>query len=116
MFRNYHAQFPLFRQLLNMENKGGRIRPFHMPLFHHLNLPFALTNFLNFYPQLIKLNLPCTIFQAKSLAPGGETRQMWEKVPFPITFKVHIFNVTNYLAVQNGDIPMLDEIGPYYFE
>lgn len=41
---------------------------------------------------------------------------MWEKVPFPIDFKIHIFNVTNYLAVQNGDVPMLDEIGPFYYE
>lgn len=56
------------------------------------------------------------IAKAKGLVPGSETRDMWEKLPFPLDFKIHVFNVTNYLAVQNGDVPMLDEIGPYYYD
>ena len=47
---------------------------------------------------------------------GSETRGYWEKAPIPAEFKVYIFNVTNHLAVHNGDTPMLDEIGPFWFE
>lgn len=55
-------------------------------------------------------------FQQMSLKPNGELRQMYVKVPFPLTFKVFIFNVTNYKEVAKGDIPVVDEIGPYVFE
>jgi len=37
-------------------------------------------------------------------------------MPFPMDFRIYVFNVTNMQEVNSGDTPMLDEIGPYYFE
>lgn len=41
---------------------------------------------------------------------------MYLKIPFALSFKVYIFNVTNAAEVQQGDSPMLDEVGPYFYE
>lgn len=52
-----------------------------------------------------------------TLKPGNEIRDMWSNLPFSIDFKIYLFNVTNARDVEeNGDIPMLDEIGPFVFE
>lgn len=56
------------------------------------------------------------MLQGKNLSPGSPGRKLWEKLPFPMIFKMHVFNVTNTEAVNRGETPMLDEIGPYYFE
>lgn len=44
------------------------------------------------------------------------SRDIFEEMPFPLYFKVYLFNITNPKAVMNGDKPKLQEIGPYYFE
>lgn len=41
---------------------------------------------------------------------------MWLKPPFPILYKIYMFNVTNPEAVQNGDTPILKELGPYVYK
>lgn len=51
-----------------------------------------------------------------ALKPGSEIRQMYVKVPFPLVFKMYIFNVTNHLEVTKGETPVVDEIGPFVFE
>ncbi|KAF5291050.1 hypothetical protein FQA39_LY14483 [Lamprigera yunnana] len=51
-----------------------------------------------------------------TLKPGGDVRALYTKVPFAIDFKIYMFNVTNPKDVANGDSPVLDEVGPYYFE
>lgn len=48
--------------------------------------------------------------------PGSEIREFYTKLPFPIDFKVYLFNVTNKDDVMNGAKPMVQEIGPYVFE
>lgn len=64
------------------------------------------------FPALLKT----MIKKQLQLKEGKEIRDMWVKVPFAIEFKVYIFNVTNAKDVSNGDKPMLDEIGPFFFE
>lgn len=51
-----------------------------------------------------------------TLTPGGEIRQTWEKFPFPLNFKVYVFNITNPSQAQNGEKIILEEIGPFVFE
>lgn len=43
-------------------------------------------------------------------------RDMWEKVPFYLSFKIYLFNITNPDVVVAGGKPHLQEIGPYFFE
>ncbi|XP_001986282.2 sensory neuron membrane protein 1 [Drosophila grimshawi] len=51
-----------------------------------------------------------------NLKPGSETRQMWEKLPFPMIFKIYIFNVTNAREIEMGGKPKLQEVGPFVYE
>lgn len=55
-------------------------------------------------------------FQQLRITPGTMTREMFEKVPFAINFRVFVLNITNPDEVTAGEKPKLQEIGPYYFE
>ncbi|XP_049287128.1 sensory neuron membrane protein 1 [Anopheles funestus] len=50
------------------------------------------------------------------LKPGTQIRDMFEKIPFPLDFKLHIFNVTNPDDIMRGGKPRVKDIGPLYFE
>lgn len=54
--------------------------------------------------------------QQLNLKPGTQMRDMFTVIPFPLDFKVHVFNVTNPNEVETGGKPHLQEVGPYYFE
>lgn len=41
---------------------------------------------------------------------------MYTKVPFPIDFRIYVFNVTNKEEMIAGGKPKVQQIGPYYFE
>lgn len=51
-----------------------------------------------------------------SLKPGSEMRELFTEMPFAITVKIYMFNVTNPAEVTKGAKPILDEVGPFYFE
>lgn len=42
-------------------------------------------------------------------------RDIYDELPFPLTFNVYLFNITNPDHVQTGDIPKLQQIGPYRY-
>ncbi|XP_034102036.1 sensory neuron membrane protein 1-like [Drosophila albomicans] len=71
----------------------------------------ALIGFLAFpmlFQELVKRSV--------NLKPGSETRQMWEKLPFPMIFKLYVFNVSNPQEIEAGGKPRLQEVGPLVFE
>lgn len=51
-----------------------------------------------------------------ALKPGSEMRGMYVKLPFPLDFKVYLFNITNVDEIQAGESAVLEEIGPYFYE
>ncbi|XP_068144124.1 sensory neuron membrane protein 1-like [Drosophila tropicalis] len=51
-----------------------------------------------------------------NLKPGTPSRVVWEKLPFPMTYKVYVFNVTNADEIGQGAKPKVAEIGPFVFE
>lgn len=55
------------------------------------------------------------IFQQTVLREGTEQFDRWVKLPQPIHFKVYLFNVTNPDGVSNGEIPIVNEVGPYIY-
>ncbi|XP_043866499.1 LOW QUALITY PROTEIN: sensory neuron membrane protein 1-like [Drosophila mojavensis] len=57
-----------------------------------------------------------TFAQSVNLKPGSETRQLWEKMPFPLSFKVYVFNVTNSANIEAGGKPQLQEVGPFVYD
>lgn len=54
--------------------------------------------------------------QVTQLKPGAEMRGYWEIIPFYLGFKLYLFNITNPDEVIHGGLPILDQIGPYFFE
>ncbi|XP_074849876.1 lysosome membrane protein 2 isoform X2 [Carettochelys insculpta] len=49
------------------------------------------------------------------LQNGTEAFDLWEDPPPPVYTQFYFFNVTNPLEVVNGDIPFVEEIGPYTY-
>lgn len=70
-----------------------------------------LFGFLGF-PKLIEY----VVSKNVRLFPGTATRDMYLKIPFPLTFNIYLFNLTNPDDVQNGKKPIVHEVGPYVFE
>ncbi|CAB3227796.1 unnamed protein product [Arctia plantaginis] len=64
------------------------------------------------FPAILKSQLK----KEMALSKKTDVRKMWEKIPFPLDFKVYFFNYTNPEDIQKGAIPIVKEIGPFYFE
>lgn len=47
---------------------------------------------------------------------NSEQYDRWRIVPQPLIFKVYIFNVTNHRDVLAGELPKVEEIGPYIYK
>ncbi|XP_023315904.1 sensory neuron membrane protein 1-like isoform X1 [Trichogramma pretiosum] len=56
------------------------------------------------------------IHRQVALRPGSKVRKIWQKFPFPLDFKIYLWNVTNPDEVTKGEKPVLNQIGPYFFE
>lgn len=50
------------------------------------------------------------------LKEGSERREIWEKAPYPMDFKIYLFNVTNPMEIQKGATPVVQEVGPYCYK
>lgn len=50
------------------------------------------------------------------LQEDSKLLEIWRRSIVPAKLKIHLFNVLNPEAVQQGDKPILEEVGPYIFE
>ena len=50
------------------------------------------------------------------ITDGTEQYERFVRLPQPISFKVYIFNVTNVNRIQQGAIPIVEEVGPYIYK
>ncbi|KAJ3631491.1 hypothetical protein MTP99_012614 [Tenebrio molitor] len=64
------------------------------------------------FPKMIKGKVKKMV----NLDKDSEIRKMFVKVPFALDFKVYLFNVTNPMDIQNGALPVVQEVGPFCFE
>lgn len=42
--------------------------------------------------------------------------EKWRKLPMPLNFKVHVFNVTNVDDIMAGKKPIVQEVGPFVYK
>lgn len=50
------------------------------------------------------------------LEPGNDVWNAWSDVKAPIFLHAYVFNITNHEDVLNGEIPKIQELGPYVYE
>ncbi|XP_014229470.1 sensory neuron membrane protein 1-like [Trichogramma pretiosum] len=63
------------------------------------------------FPVILKIAFKKQV----ALKPGGKVRGIWSKFPFPLDFKIYLFNVTNHEEVEKGAKPRVQQVGPYFF-
>lgn len=51
-----------------------------------------------------------------ALKDGSEMRDLWSNLPFPMDFKIYLFNVTNPNEITAGEKPILKEVGPFFYD
>ncbi|XP_038216334.1 sensory neuron membrane protein 2-like [Zerene cesonia] len=56
------------------------------------------------------------IIDEVALVNNTEALERFEEIPFPLSFKIRIFNITNPDAVLAGGVPALNEMGPYVYK
>lgn len=49
------------------------------------------------------------------LRNGTQVFDTWEKPPLPVYTQFYFFNVTNPEEILQGEIPRLEEVGPYTY-
>ncbi|XP_028032110.1 sensory neuron membrane protein 1 [Bombyx mandarina] len=64
------------------------------------------------FPAILKSQLK----KEMALSKKTDVRKMWEKIPFALDFKIYLFNYTNAEDIQKGAVPIVKEVGPFYFE
>lgn len=63
-------------------------------------------------PRILKIGMNLV----GGLRGKSPVRKLWERVPFSINFKIIIWNITNPDDFILGEKPILNEVGPYFFE
>nr|UTN00851.1 sensory neurons membrane protein [Semanotus bifasciatus] len=56
------------------------------------------------------------IWDIKILKENTQQWDMFMKVPFPFTFKVYIFDVKNPDEILQGEVPIVEQAGPYVYK
>ena len=56
------------------------------------------------------------ILQTMALAPGSDRLQSWLVPPVQAHLTGYAFHVTNPEAVQRGEKPVLEEVGPFVYK
>ncbi|XP_058117793.1 sensory neuron membrane protein 1 [Anopheles ziemanni] len=77
-----------------------------------LVLVFGVVFSYGIFPSILRFMIKQNVL----LKPGTQIRDMFEKIPFPLDFKLHLFNVTNPEEIMRGGKPHVNDIGPLYFE
>ncbi|XP_050445095.1 sensory neuron membrane protein 1-like [Cataglyphis hispanica] len=64
------------------------------------------------FPSLIRSQIK----KAIALKPGSEIREMWSNFPLPLDFKIYMFNITNPDEIVQGQKPIVQEVGPFFYD
>lgn len=56
------------------------------------------------------------LLQNARLVAETEQYERWENLPFPLQFKVYVFNVSNPEEILSGATPIVQEIGPFVYK
>ncbi|CAK9811126.1 Sensory neuron membrane protein 1 [Anthophora plagiata] len=64
------------------------------------------------FPPILRSQLKKQV----ALKDGSEMRGLWSNFPLPLDFMIYLFNVTNPTEIMAGGKPILQEIGPFFYD
>nr|AWS20447.1 sensory neuron membrane protein 1 [Aphidius gifuensis] len=70
-----------------------------------------LVGFIVFPPFLRK-----QVKKQIALKPGAEMRTLWSQTPFPLDFRIYLFNITNADEIKTGAKPIVQQVGPFFYD
>ncbi|CAH0560924.1 unnamed protein product [Brassicogethes aeneus] len=73
---------------------------------------FFLTVGFVVFPKMITSQVK----KMTALKPGNEIRDMFIKIPFYLDFRIFMFNISNPDGIQNGEKPIVQQVGPFCYE
>lgn len=57
--------------------------------------------------------LSSALRQQLVIKEGSKAYNLWKSTPVPLSLRLHVFNLTNPEEFQNGEKPIVEEVGPY---
>ncbi|KAI4471425.1 scavenger receptor class b type-1 sr-b1 [Holotrichia oblita] len=76
---------------------------------------FSMGFFLG-YSEFVKDLIKQEVTKQTRLEKGTEQYDRWRELPFPLEFKVYVFNVTNPREIErHGAVPIVREVGPFVY-
>lgn len=75
-------------------------------------LSFGIVVCTIIFPSFLKSQIKKGI----ALKPGSDIREMWTSFPLPLDFKIYMFNVTNPNEIMGGAKPIVQEVGPFFYD
>lgn len=98
--------------MLPIQNWFARVNYVKLLLFSFMAVVVGFGFFGYLFPKLIRIAMRVQT----RITPGTMTRKIFERIPFALNYKLYMFNITNKDEVLAGAKPIMQEIGPYYFE
>ncbi|XP_045713909.1 lysosome membrane protein 2 isoform X1 [Phyllostomus hastatus] len=80
-----------------------------------LSLLLLVTSVTLLVARVFQKAVDQTIEKNIVLRNGSETFDSWKKPPLPVYSQFYFFNVTNPEEILRGEIPRLEEVGPYTY-
>ncbi|XP_008841758.1 lysosome membrane protein 2 [Nannospalax galili] len=80
-----------------------------------LSLLLLVTSVTLLVARVFQKAVDQTIEKNMVLRNGTEIFDSWEKPPLPVYTQFYFFNVTNPEEILSGEIPRLEEVGPYTY-
>ncbi|KAI4471424.1 scavenger receptor class b type-1 sr-b1 [Holotrichia oblita] len=76
---------------------------------------FSMGFFLG-YSKFIRDFIKQEVKKQTRLENGTDQYDRWKKLPFPLEFRIYVFNVTNPHEIEHkGAIPIVHEVGPFVY-
>ncbi|XP_026669914.1 sensory neuron membrane protein 1 isoform X2 [Ceratina calcarata] len=88
------------------------LKPKKMGIIGGSMLAFGIVFCSIFFPPFLRSQVKKQV----RLKDGSEMRDLWSNFPFPLDFKVYLFNVTNPVEITAGEKPIVKEVGPFFYD
>ncbi|CAK9823842.1 Sensory neuron membrane protein 1 [Anthophora retusa] len=95
-----------------VESKCSTMKPKKLGIIGGSLFAFGVLFCAVAFPPILRSQLKKQV----ALKDGSEMRGLWSNFPLPLDFMIYLFNVTNPTEIMAGGKPVLQEIGPFFYD